>query len=49
LESFISNEKSILKTELLNSISPLSNIIWLFLIDELLEEITLEKDFVSRS
>ena len=42
-------EKSISKIELLNATSPLSNIIVLFLIDELLEEISLEKDFVSRS
>ena len=48
-ESLIRREKSISKTELSNSTSPLSNIIVLFLIDELLEEISLEKDCLSRS
>ena len=42
-------EKSISKIALLNSIIPLSNNILVFFIDELLEEISLEKDFVSRS
>ena len=41
-------EKSILKAELLNSISPLSKTIWLFFIDKLFEEISLEIDFSSR-
>ena len=36
-ESFIKREKSISKIELLNSTSPLSNIIMLFFIDELLD------------
>ena len=48
-ESFIRMEKSISKLELSNSTSPWFNIIELFLIYELLEVISLEKDFVSRS
>ena len=48
-ESFNNSEKSISKIEFLNSISPLSKTIFLFFIDELLEEILLEKDYVSRS
>ena len=49
LESFMSKEKSISKIELVNSINPLSNSISLFFIDELLVEISLEKDFLSKS